>query len=532
MARRWITTDSTDLRLPDDVVEATQPFIDAAIYVVADGTTDNTTGINTLLADWHAGGSGEIRWPEGTIRCDGQIVIPNDGAATYPRQKAMVWRGAGCYNDPVGGSGPYSNLVDIGGTILDLRYTGGGSNLAKIDTRGKGTFEVTGITFTDQGTSSNPFIKTTHTTLLIHDTSWVGNPSKAGVTCDQDAIVLGGTTTNLDDSDNAAFQGYGTVIRENNFHRIRRAVLFQNFANGVIVRDNNIWVSCGSNLANGAAIEFAPTAGTGIFGNVVDSNLIETLGYVYPIKLAGTGGMDVSGCSITHNNFYDPAGGTLGYIRLDNVDAKHNLIICGYGGGAVPHVSEAIAGINMIINPQSSATSSIAGDLLAYQGLTTAVLATLGVGNPELQLAATSSSPPSVYVSTAAPSFAAQPGSIDIVKATAALGEKLWVKEHSTDGTGWFSVGRFAPRTLATKTGNYTVAFYDDILIFDTASGTCTLLSAVGITGRIFRIKNINATALPVATTSSQTVDGAAPATIPQWTARSFLSDGANWLTL
>lgn len=410
-------------------------FTPEAYGAIGDGTTDDSTALIACIAACQAADGGRIVFGPKTYRIDSQLVIPNDGETNYPRQKSMIWQGSGAYADPVGGSGPYSDIVDIGGTILDLRYTGGGSNLAKIDTRGKGILDISGITFTDGGTSSNPFIKTTNTTLHIRGNSFVGNSSKDGTDCDQDAIILGGTTTALTNAYNAAFQGYGTVIERNQFHRMRRAVLFETYANGNIVRDNNVWVSCGSNLAGGAAIEMDPT-NESVFGNVISGNLIEVAHYPYAIKLEMA-----QGNTITGNNFYDGTATTLAYIRIDSINAKHNTIICGYGSTSYTHVSEAVTTQNLIINGNFQGLSFFPEPSTVFgKGLRTDTLNNLGAGNPEITLYDSGTYSPGIYViHSGSPQgvVTANKGSICLVLAGGA-GTTMYVKEaDDLANTGW-----------------------------------------------------------------------------------------------
>ena len=62
-------------------------------------------------------------------------------------------------------------------------------------------------------------------------------------------------------------------------------------------------------------------------------------------------------------------------------------------------------------------------------------------------------------------------------------------------------------------------------------SSTVTLPSAVGITGRQYTIKRTGTGSVTVATTSSQTIDGAASyALSAQWKYVVVVSNGSNWL--
>lgn len=86
--------------------------------------------------------------------------------------------------------------------------------------------------------------------------------------------------------------------------------------------------------------------------------------------------------------------------------------------------------------------------------------------------------------------------------------------------------------TVGTETG--TAGITDIYTLADATGGafTLTLPTAVGITGVVYTVKKIDATAnaVTVDTTGGQTIDGGADAEItgPE-TALGFLSDGANW---
>ena len=88
---------------------------------------------------------------------------------------------------------------------------------------------------------------------------------------------------------------------------------------------------------------------------------------------------------------------------------------------------------------------------------------------------------------------------------------------------------------VTTKTAAYTISDTDSIVIADatTAAYALTLPSAVGIAGRQYLIKkrDNSANAVTVATTSSQTIDGASSFVLgSQWVFVTVISDGANWI--
>jgi len=83
---------------------------------------------------------------------------------------------------------------------------------------------------------------------------------------------------------------------------------------------------------------------------------------------------------------------------------------------------------------------------------------------------------------------------------------------------------------VVTKTAAYGITAGDEVILCN-GSFTVTLPSAVGLAGRQFTIKRINASGnVTVATTSSQQIDGASTRVLTaQYEAVIVVSDGANW---
>jgi len=296
----------------DPVFAAGSPVIPAAAAgIVCDGT-DQTAHLTTALTTYAS--TGVVLQFDActyTFNAAGGIVFPNDGGSPVPKQAPVVFRGVG----PIwSGEGSPKQA----GTIFDMRAT---SALGNLQTYGLGYFEASNITFADLGTSnSNPFIYTTNTTINIHDNAFLGSHTSSG--WDQDAMVLGGTTTANNGTTTAAFQGYGTVIARNSGYGIRRMVYGRVFVNGVIVRDNYTSFNSGGN----AAYEFDGSTGGGNVQNIIDSPVIEMGNYVYGIK-----------CTQCYNTMFLNIGGydgtpgtTLASINL--VSGNHNTVI----GGAEP----------------------------------------------------------------------------------------------------------------------------------------------------------------------------------------------------
>lgn len=84
------------------------------------------------------------------------------------------------------------------------------------------------------------------------------------------------------------------------------------------------------------------------------------------------------------------------------------------------------------------------------------------------------------------------------------------------------------------KTANYTLDATDHTVDCTANSFTLTLPTASGITGRIYRLHNSGTGTITVATTSSQTIDGAASGTITinQYETVTVQSTGSNWIQI
>lgn len=90
---------------------------------------------------------------------------------------------------------------------------------------------------------------------------------------------------------------------------------------------------------------------------------------------------------------------------------------------------------------------------------------------------------------------------------------------------------------LVVKTGNYTLGANDSVVLGNASGGafTFTLPTAAGLaTGRVYTLKKTDssANAIAIATTSSQTIDGAASLALSlsrQWQYVQVVSDGSNW---
>jgi hypothetical protein len=302
-----------------------------AFGAVGDGTTDDTAAVRAATEALATTG-GVVFFPVGTYRIDGPIELPNDGQASNPRQVPYAFVGAGALFDGRGG-------LPRGGTILDLRFAQG----PKIQSFGLGLFEIDGITLADFGVDDQPFVYTTNTTLHVHDCGFFG--TQAGVAAHNDAILLGGTVAQEGSLDpGAGFQGYGTVIRDNYFGRIRRLVYGRVFANGVVVTGNTAWSNCGSGLLEGAAIELdgdpldtTPQINGGWY---VSGNLIEMTFYAHAVACRNSQRNVFIG-----NNFYDAQVFTGSYYLFDS-SAKLNYVVAGFHPDTHPFVDDRATGLD------------------------------------------------------------------------------------------------------------------------------------------------------------------------------------------
>ena len=99
------------------------------------------------------------------------------------------------------------------------------------------------------------------------------------------------------------------------------------------------------------------------------------------------------------------------------------------------------------------------------------------------------------------------------------------------DGVGLKLNGVIAPSYTA-KSANFTATSLTST-IDCTNTITITLPTAVGQSGRIHTIKNSGTGVITIATTSSQTIDGAATQSLAtQWSKITVQSTGANWIII
>ena len=266
----------------------------------------------------------ELRIPSGWCYLPSQWVWSSDNTA---HMKPLKIVGAGA--DSIGSGLIYA---PSGGTVLRMTYGSG----PKISTKSVGLVEITGVNLYNDNTDTQPFVYTEQTTIHAHNNAFWGGSNK------NDGFHFGG------DNVATAFQGYGTVIRDNYFQRISRAAYLRKYANAVVFSHNNVWNGSGGT----AAIEIDGKTPDSVTGSVFEGNLIEMVNYTYGFKLTNANNNYFAG-----NSFFDGISSTWPYY-LDST-STFNMFLEGYvSSGTTNFVYEPTAGKNTILrNAQGQASS-------------------------------------------------------------------------------------------------------------------------------------------------------------------------------
>jgi len=275
---------------------------------IADGVADDSDAISDAIQAAYDAGGGVVHFARGTYLCASAITMPDTGSATVPQTVPITLQGVG----------PQwtgrNSITTSGGSVLNITAT---DTYGKLKTKGIGWLGIKGLTFTDTAGTTTPFVYTTNTTLHVSECAFIG--TKTTTACDQDAIICGGTIAHETDPAgddgggwNDGFQGYGTLIKDNYFNRIRRAVYGRTYFNGNVIRDNIIWAQSGNSTGGAIVLNGSAVSGSSYaVGNVISGNLIEMVGYDYGIELEWA-----FSNSLSANNFFDGAANTLADIHF------------------------------------------------------------------------------------------------------------------------------------------------------------------------------------------------------------------------
>jgi len=121
-------------------------------------------------------------------------------------------------------------------------------------------------------------------------------------------------------------------------------------------------------------------------------------------------------------------------------------------------------------------------------------------------------------------------------------GDQIWVlptadgsagNHLQTDGAGNLSWAAGLTLAVTAKVNDYTATASDAVIIVDASANTVTITlpTAVGITGKHYTIKCIDATfAVDVDGAGAETIDGELTQTLSQWDSITVVSDSANWI--
>ena len=228
--------------------------------------TDEGPKMTATIAAFVAAGGGCLAIDSGkTLRVDSQIV-------TSPGSKYV----------PIRFTGDGLTAYGETGSTLDLRYASGPGIWAN----GSSTFSLDHLTVRNT-VNCQPLLKATWAVLMIQNTTFVGSGTLKSA-CN-DAIVLAGTNAATDPTINSAFNGYGTVIRDNHFYNTQRILLMQSGVNGIVFAGNS---NQGGNTSSQGPVIESVGFGSGVNANranVIRDNVIEG------------GAVDGAGWSTTYN---------------------------------------------------------------------------------------------------------------------------------------------------------------------------------------------------------------------------------------
>jgi hypothetical protein len=193
-------------------------------------------------------------------------------------------------------------------------------------------FGLRGLTICDLGGQANSttFVLTTNAAFSARECSFIGDGYQ-GLPV---AIQCGGTdTSNVDNTTDSPFQGYGSWVRECFFDKISKAIFCRAWTDGFVFDGNIIWQFCGG---ADAPIEFDGTV-TGIpqnssVQNTISNNYIEMNNdYKYGIKLTKNANFFL----ITGNGWWDlfATTGLLGLYYIGDGCGTCVIIEVGARGG-------------------------------------------------------------------------------------------------------------------------------------------------------------------------------------------------------
>lgn len=262
-----------------------------------------------------------------------------------------------------------------------------------------------------------------------------------------------------------------------------------------------------ADIASAAAIAYSKLALTGailnadLAGSIVYSKLILT-GSIVNADINASAAIAYSKLALSASivNADVASGAAIAVNKLAAVTASKALVSDGSG----------------FVSP-----SAVTATELGYvSGVTSAIQTQIAAQVPKSSFTAKGD----ILAGTGSSTFSALP--------LGSNGTFLSADSTQTSGVKWATVSSNV--SVTSKTANYTIGSSDDLILGDATGGafTLTLPTAVGATGKVYRIKKIDASinAVNIATTSAQTIDGLTSLVMgSRYDDIELISDNANW---
>ena len=304
--------------------------------------TDNATAIQAAItAAMTSGGAvylpGKPSTTTGRYLVASQMALPNNGAGgTNAAQTPLRIFGDGAIFAPF--LAATAGVIPSSGSVLDLLYSGTGG---KINSQGQGYLELSGLTLMDSNDDTTPFVYCYLTYCYVHDNYIQDNYRKIGGqgTANKQALVMDSSI--------------GYSIDRNEFDRLQTGVYVTDYANSGTIRSNYFTTLCGSDWTGAAVVENQGSGGGGspsLFGNQVQDNSLEMVGYYWGIWLKG-----VSGGHFINNTFQDAILGpwvAAGY-RIESASPGNQVLDSNY------HPQSLYRAVMPLLDDQSGYTSLI-----------------------------------------------------------------------------------------------------------------------------------------------------------------------------
>lgn len=503
---------------------------------LGDGTTDDTAAIAAAIAAMPASanytGSGILFFPPGDYRHSG--IVP-------PTNKRMAILGAGAAVSTL------RLLSSVNGDSLTLPARTGATD--------GWWYEVSGLQIDGNkaGNSTGHGITVLSTRTFIHHCN-ITNAAQDGIHAAPTSFALSSSGNRLEQLYITTNGGNGVYLGHEAYDPfLSNLFITLNGGDGIQSLTTNVFaenIHSAENTLNG--ISLVGTAG----GYGFWSNVYAHLNTLRGISISGTGetGHQFATCQVIGNStggiYIAPTSGRVtvaASVVKDNVGPgveiascnNNNIVGCQIMDFQTPKtqtygiVTTGTANNNIFADNQCRSTDHLTG------GMSLASTGDSVIGNPGSGQVATfqeriqANQGIATLVVAGTPSdgsFTSTPA--DGTMALDSNAGKLWAR---LSGGTWKGSQVLVGNPIASKTANYTLSSNDETGIGDATSGafTFTLPSSTGTNGRRYTIKKKDASVngVIVATTSAQTIDGAATKTLgSQWAFITVCSDGTNWI--